>query len=422
MANLKIVAVGLLLFGCLVSCSYSQQETTTSTLATVPSTGKGNPSLLDFDEDIIPAANQIHEYQKLIDGKRLGLVINQTSIVGPVHLVDTLWKLNCKINKIFAPEHGFRGKADAGATIKDGLDVKTGVPIVSLYGKNKKPNSEQLKDIDLMIFDVQDVGVRFYTYTSTMTYVMQACAENNIPLLILDRPNPNGHYVDGPVLQKEQKSFVGLHPVPIVHGLTVAEYAKMINEEGWLGTGLKCQLFIVKCLNYNHKKYYELPVKPSPNLPNMHSIYLYPSLCLFEGTSVSVGRGTNKQFQIYGHPSFINGNFNFKPSPHEGAKKPKHNGLTCNGYDLSNQSIKYLQSSATLNIDLLLDFYNAFSEEEKSVFFRENNFFNLLSGNKSLQDQIKSEMNSNDIRQTWEPLLTDYKKNRKKYLLYPDFE
>ena len=421
MINLKNIILGLLLFGYMGSCSFSQQETSNSELANLQN-AQGVEPLLDFDKDIIPAANQIHQYKYLIEGKRLGLVINHTSVLGSVHLVDTLWKLNCTINKIFAPEHGFRGKADAGATVKDGLDSKTGIPIISLYGKNKKPHSEQLKDIDLMIFDVQDVGVRFYTYTSTMTYVMEACAENNIPLLILDRPNPNGHYVDGPILQKEQKSFVGLHPVPVVHGLTVAEYAQMINDEGWLRKGLKCKLFIVKCLNYNHKKFYKLPVKPSPNLPNMHSIYLYPSLCLFEGTTVSVGRGTNKQFQIYGHPSFLQGDFNFKPAPGEGAKKPKHEGLNCNGYDLTNQSIKALQSSGALNIDLLLNFYQALSEKEKNAFFLENNFFNLLSGNKSLQGQIKNKISSNEIRQSWEPQLTDYKKIRKKYLLYQDFE
>ncbi len=374
-----------------------------------------------FDEDIIPAADQFHKYYHFIKGKRLGLVINHTSMVGKVHLVDTLQKMNCKIQRIFAPEHGFRGKADAGEKVKDGVDSRTGVPIASVYGKNKKPSADLLNDLDLVIFDIQDVGARFYTYTSTMTYIMEACAENDVPLLILDRPNPNGHYVDGPILEEEQESFVGMHPVPIVHGLTVAEYARMINEEGWLTNGIKCELYHVQCLNYNHTKFYKLPIKPSPNLPNMQSIYLYPSLCLFEGTTASVGRGTTKQFQVYGHPAYAKGSYTFKPIPREGAKRPKHNGKTCKGYDLSKKAFQTLQKNTQINLTYLLDFYNELGAEERSDFFLKNNFFNLLSGNKTLQAQVKNKSSLAEIRQSWEPQLSAYKKLRKKYLLYQDF-
>lgn len=378
--------------------------------------------LRTFDEDIIPAADQFYKYYNFIKGKRLGLVVNHTSMVQRTHLVDTLLKMDCKIQKIFAPEHGFRGKADAGEKLKDGIDQQTGIPIVSLYGKNRKPSAEQFQHLDLVIFDIQDVGARFYTYTSTMTYMMEACAQNKVPLLILDRPNPNGHYVDGPILQATEKTFVGLHPVPIVHGLTVAEYARMINEEGWLENGAKCELYHVECLNYNHNKFYKLPIKPSPNLPNMKSIYLYPSLCWFEGTTVSVGRGTTKQFQVYGHPAYIEGEFAFKPIPREGAKRPKHNGKTCKGYDLTTVAIKDLQKRSALNLDYLVQFYNNLSTEVKSSFFNKNNFFDKLVGTDQLQAQIKAGKPINVIKKSWEKELKAYKKIRKKYLLYKDFE
>lgn len=375
-----------------------------------------------YDEDIIPAADQFFKYYHFIKGKRLGLVINHTSMVGEVHLVDTLLRMNCSIQKIFAPEHGFRGNADAGEKFNDGIDKRTKIPIVSLYGNNRKPNAEQMKDLDLVIFDIQDVGARFYTYTSTMTYIMEACAEHKIPLLILDRPNPNGHYVDGPVLDSAQKSFVGLHPVPIVHGLTVAEYARMINEEGWLSNGLKCELYHVECLNYNHSKMYKLPIKPSPNLPNMQSIYLYPSLCLFEGTTVSIGRGTQKQFQIYGHPNATVGDFTFTPTPQEGAKEPPHKGLLCKGYDLSIVSTEELQKNKELNLNYLIDFYNHLNPAQQADFFLKTKFFHSIAGTKNLQTQIENKTNIAEIRKSWQPKLNAYKALRKKYLLYKDFE
>lgn len=375
-----------------------------------------------LEADILPAASQFHKYADFLKGKKLGLVVNHTSMVGQSHLVDTLLEMGFDIKKIFAPEHGFRGKADAGEKLKDGVDDRTKLPIVSLYGKNRKPSSTQFQDLDLVVFDIQDVGVRFYTYTSTMTYVMEACAENDLPLLILDRPNPNGHYVDGPVLEMDQKSFVGLHPVPIVHGLTVAEYALMINGEGWLENGLKCDLHHVECLNYNHTKFYELPVPPSPNLPNMKSIYLYPSLCWFEGTTVSVGRGTNKQFQVFGQPSCTVGSYAFKPEPKDGAKRPKHNGEQCKGYDLSKITLEKLQETNQLNLSYLVNFYKNLEKEKQAIFFNKNNFFDKLVGTAQLQEQLKEGKTVDMIQESWKASLEAYKKLRKKYLLYKDFE
>lgn len=378
--------------------------------------------LEELDTVIVPAANQFHKYVDFLKDKRLGLVVNHTSVVGQKHLVDTLLEMGFDIKRIFAPEHGFRGNADAGEKLKDGIDDRTGIPIVSLYGKNKKPSSEQLQGLDLVLFDIQDVGVRFYTYTSTMTYVMESCAENKLPLLILDRPNPNGHYVDGPVLDVAQKSFVGLHPVPIVHGLTVAEYALMINGEGWLEGGIQCELHHVECLNYNHSKFYELPVPPSPNLPNMKSIYLYPSLCWFEGTTVSVGRGTTKQFQVFGQPSCTVGTYDFKPEPRDGARRPKHNGERCKGYDLSQRTLGDLQETSRLNLRYLVDFYKNLGNEKQAVFFNKNNFFDKLVGTNQLQKQLKDDKTVEKIRASWQANLDAYKKLRKKYLLYKDFE
>jgi uncharacterized protein YbbC (DUF1343 family) len=350
------------------------------------------------------------------------LVVNHTSMVKDQHLVDLLLQEGCSIKRIFAPEHGFRGKQDAGELLKDGIDTKTKLPLVSLYGKNKKPSKEQLKDIDVVIFDIQDVGTRFYTYTSTMTYVMAACAEASIPFLVLDRPNPNGHYVDGPVLDTTlARSFVGLHPVPVVHGLTVAEYARMINEEGWLGDSLRCDLHLVECLNYSHKKYYKLPVPPSPNLPNMRSIYLYPSLCLFEATTVSVGRGTSKQFQVYGQPC-TDCPCEFKPKPMEGAKYPKHQGACCAGVDLSTQDLHQLQGNASFDLTHLYTFYKKLDAQGQEAFFTSPSFFDKLSGDTLLRHQIVQELPQDSIRISWKEGLHSYKEKRKKYLLYPDFE
>ena len=275
-------------------------------------------------ENVIVGAERTAAYLPLIKDKKVGLVVNQTSTIGKVHLVDSLVRLGIDIQAVFAPEHGFRGEADAGAKITDGKDPKTGVSIISLYGKKRKPGAEDLKGLDWVIFDIQDVGARFYTYISTMHYVMEACAEHNVPFLVLDRPNPNGHYVDGPVRESEYQSFVGMHEIPVVHGMTVGEYAQMVNAEGWLTKGMQCKLKVVTCENYDHKTAYELPIKPSPNLPNIRSIYLYPSLCFFEGTVASVGRGTDTQFQVYGHPDYA------QTAPHVFMPVSKPERLTLN--------------------------------------------------------------------------------------------
>ena len=293
------------------------------------------------------------DYLFKLKDQTVGIVGNQSTRVGKVHLVDTLLTLGIKITKIFSPEHGFRGKADAGEKVKSGVDPKTKLPVISLYGSNKKPKSEQLKGIDVLIFDIQDVGARFYTYISTLHYVMEACVENDIKLMVLDRPNPNGGYVDGPVLDSEFKSFVGMHPVPVVHGLTIGEYACMINGEGWLPNHAKCNLDIIKCKGWDHNKYYKLPIKPSPNLPNMLSIYLYPSLCFFEGTVVSVGRGTKFPFQIIGHPLFKPGNFQFTPKPGAGSKEPKLKGKLCYGINFTKSDFLKVQHQKTIAIELV---------------------------------------------------------------------
>lgn len=395
--------------------------------------GQKQPTLTTYESkynpSIVPAADQIHNYINFIRGKRLGLVVNHTSVVGNTHLVDTLLDLGCTIQKVFAPEHGFRGEADAGKHIRNEKVVtprtasapRTKLTVVSLYGKNKRPSASSLANIDLMIFDMQDVGARFYTYTSTMTYVMEACAENGIPLLILDRPNPNGHYIDGPILTPDQHSFVGLHPVPIVHGLTVAEYARMINGEGWLEGGKRCELHHVQCLNYSHSDFYELPVAPSPNLPNMRSIYLYPSLCWFEGTPISVGRGTTRQFQCYGHPDYEAGSASFTPVPRTGANSPKHQDKTCQGHDLSQVPIEQLQQQK-LNLTYLLDLYNNAPEALKASFFNKNNFFDKLAGTAEVQALVRQGTTPEELRQSWAEELEAYRQLRKKYLLYPDFE
>ena len=367
---------------------------------------------------IRPAAERMEAYLPILKNKKIALVVNQTSRVGEAHLVDSLLRLGISIEKIFAPEHGFRGHADAGEKVKAGLDKKTGLPIVSLYGKNKKPLPENLAGLDMMVFDVQDVGARFYTYISAMTYIMEACAENNLPLLILDRPNPNGHYVDGPVMEAGYESYIGMHAgVPVVHGMTVGEYAQMVNGEGWLKNNIKCDLKIIKCGNYNHSIYYELPVKPSPNLPNMRSIYLYPSLCFFEGTNVSVGRGTGKQFQIIGMPGFPNGKYTFTPVPKPGAKYPKHENILCTGFDFSETPLNILRNKNKLEIKYLLDFYK--NCPDQNDFFLKNNFFDKLAGGKTFRQQIMAGKTEDEIRESWKPGLEVFKKMRAKYLLYP---
>jgi hypothetical protein len=372
-------------------------------------------------EPILTGADNFEKYQSLLSGKKIGIVTNPTSIVNyngdkqklskPLHLVDFLLKSKLDVIKIFAPEHGFRGTADAGELIKDGKDTQTGLPIISLYGNNKKPKPEQLKQIDVMVFDLQDVGARFYTYISSLHYVMEACAEENIPLIVLDRPNPNGSIIDGPILEKEFTSFVGMHPIPVLHGMTIGEYARMINGEKWLKNGAQCQLEVIACTNYKRTMPYSLPVKPSPNLPNDQSINLYASLCLFEGTNVSMGRGTDKQFQIYGSPFLPKSEFSFTPGPNLGAKDPVHNGKMCYGEDLSG-----IPKVTKLELKWLIKAYQETSD--KKVFF--NNFFSKLAGTQKLQQQIESGLPETAIRKSWEKGLNSFKKMRTAYLIYED--
>lgn len=365
---------------------------------------------------IIVGAERTGAYLEQLKGRKVGLIVNQTSTVNGSHLVDWLVAENVQVKKIFAPEHGFRGTADAGQQIKNGADPKTGLPIISLYGKNKKPTADQMAGLDLIIFDIQDVGARFYTYISTMHYVMEACAENNLDFWVFDRPNPNGHYVDGPILDPTYQSFVGMHPVPVVHGMTVGEYAQMVNGEGWLKNGARCQLTVIPCENYSHDLSYELPTKPSPNLPNPTAIYLYPSLCFLEGTTASAGRGTNLQFQIYGHPDYSGGDFEFTPVSMAGAKYPKHENKVVYGYNLSKEPLSKLRERG-LDLTYLVDFYRFFPNKE--TFFLKNKFFDTLAGTDVLRKDIIAGKTAEEIHASWKPGLEKFRVMRDKYLLYP---
>lgn len=368
------------------------------------------PNNIEKSKEIKTGADNYDAYLPLLKSKKVGIVTNQTGILSyKTHLVDYLLEQKIDLKKIFAPEHGFRGTADAGELIKDGKDTKTGLPIISLYGDNKKPKAEQLAGIEVLVFDLQDVGARFYTYISSLHYIMEACAENNIELIVLDRPNPNGNIVDGPILEKEFTSFVGMHPIPTLHGMTIGEYAKMINGEKWLKNGIQCKLKVITCLNYSREMSYSLPVKPSPNLPNDQAINLYASICLFEGTNVSSGRGTEKQFQIYGSPYLPKSDFSFTPVPNFGAKDPMHKNQLCYGEDLS-----AIPKVTQLELKWLIKAYDTTSD--KSKFF--NSFFTKLAGTKKLQQQIETGVSEKDIRKSWEKDLNEFKEMRKKYLIY----
>jgi uncharacterized protein YbbC (DUF1343 family) len=393
------------------------------TLVLVVSCQKKNKELVQTINEskiIVVGANQTEKYLDLLKGKNIAVAVNNTSVIfksddnkSYQHIVDSLLSLNIKIDKIFAPEHGARGLADAGQEITNGIDEKTGVPVISLYGSNYKPTDESLENIDVVLFDIQDVGARFYTYLSTLHYIMEACAEKGIPVIVLDRPNPNGHYIDGPIVENEFKSFVGLHPVPIVYGMTIGEYAKMINGEKWLNNGVQCNLTVISLKNYTHNSTYSLPLRPSPNLPNDKSINLYASLCMFEGTNVSCGRGTEMQFQIFGSPDLPadSYNFSFTPQPNFGSKNPKNLNQECHGLDLSKT-----ENLSSLNFNWLIDAYNATSEKDK--FFREKSF-NILAGTNKLKEQIEQGLSFEDIKATWQNDLSEFKKTREKYLIYP---
>ncbi|MFZ9632013.1 MAG: exo-beta-N-acetylmuramidase NamZ family protein [Bacteroidia bacterium] len=366
-------------------------------------------------------AENTASYIPLLSGKRVGIVANPTSKIGNTHLVDTLKKLGIKIVCVFAPEHGFRGDAENGAHIENGIDQKSGLTVISLYGNHVKPTAAEMKQLDVIVFDIQDVGARFYTYLTTMHYVMQACSEQNKPLIVLDRPNPNGYYIAGPILEPQFKSMVGVHPIPIVHGMTLGELANMINGEGWLRdsahSNLKpCKLTVIPCTNYNHNRAYRLPVAPSPNLPTENSIYLYPTLCLLEGTNVSMGRGTDKPFECFGAPWLTQGTYSFTPKAIPGkSMNPPYLNETCKGVLLSDFASGYLVSYRNIYIDWMIMLYQ--DCPNKSQFF--NSFFNKLAGNAKLQQQIISGMNSKDILQSWQPGIDAFIIKRKPYLLYP---
>lgn len=395
------------------------------------------PKNNEEENSILPGAERISVYLPLIKGKRIGIFANQTSMVGNTHLVDTLKKLGVDIKVIFGPEHGFRGTADAGEKVGNYVDEKTGIPVVSLYGGKSRPDENDLKDIDILIFDLQDVGCRFYTYINSMQSFLEAALENHKPLLILDRPNPNGFYVDGPVLDPKFKSGVGKQPIPIVYGMTMGEYAKMLCGEKWLTekaneineynvatkqtADTPFHMLVIKCQNYTHNSKYILPVRPSPNLPDMQAIYLYPTTCLFEGTALSEGRGTEKPFEYIGHPLLPKSMFSFTPHPNEGAKSSKHYGEVCYGWNFGGTSGEVLKKTdKKIQLKWIMDAYKIFPG--KDSFFLKTNSFNRLAGNDILMQQVKDGKSEEEIRKSWEPALDEFKKMRKKYLLYPDFE
>lgn len=396
-----------LIFIFLISISFVQCGNSKISTSSQPPKSDRNVSL----KTLLVGAEQLDILLPKIKDKKVALVVNYTAMVGKTHLADTLLSRGVQIKKILGPEHGFRGNAAAGEYVKDGVDAKSGLPLVSLYGNNRKPTPEQLADIDVVVYDIQDVGVRFFTYISTLHYVMEACAENGKKLIVLDRPNPNGGYIDGPVLLPAHKSFIGMHPVPVVHGMTVGEFAQMINGEGWLEGKKKCALEVVPLKNWIHQDEYSLPLRPSPNLPNDQAVKLYPSVCFFEGTSLSLGRGTQFPFQAIGHPDLKNFPFQFTPVTIEGvAKNPPQENKLCYGLDL-----RQVEIPKKIDLHYLLEMYKAFPDKEK--FFIP--FFERLAGNTALRQQIKDGLTEDQIRASWQKDLDAYKEMRKKYMLYP---
>ncbi len=368
---------------------------------------------------ITTGAERLDQLLPLVKNKNVALLVNQTAIVGNTYLIDTLITSGVHIKKIFSPEHGFRGTADAGEHVSDSVDAKTGIPVISIYGDKKKPSATDLAGIDVVIFDIQDVGARFYTFLSTLHYIMEACAENKVQLVVLDRPNPNGWYVDGPVLQKKFKSFVGVDPIPVVHGLTIGEYAQMVNGEKWLHDSLQCSLKVISCLHYEHKMKFNLPVKPSPNLPNHMAVRLYPSLCFFEGTNVSLGRGTDAPFQLIGSPETkFDGAYEFVPQSKPGAKNPPFLEQKCYGFDL--RLDKNVHQEGAVSFQYVIDMYRLY--KNKKEFFLKNNFFDKLTGTDEIRKMIVADKSQSQIKASYQKGLDAFKAKRKKYLLYKDFE
>ncbi len=409
----------------LISCSAGSQNNTDNEIT------ENAPEIVDSviveekfycNDDVAVGAEVTEAYFSKLEGLKIAVVGNQSSMVGDTHLVDTLISAGLDVVRVFSPEHGFRGTADAGEKVNNEIDEKTGVPIVSLYGNNRKPTAAQLKDVDVVLFDIQDVGVRFYTYISTLHYVMEAVAEEEVKLIVLDRPNPNGHYVDGPILKSDFSSFVGMHEVPVVHGMTVGEYAQMINGEKWLSKGISCELEVIPCEGWDHTKFYELPIAPSPNLPNMASVYLYPSLCFFEGTVVSIGRGTDSPFQLIGHPDYkidsTQADFEFAPERNGGSKHPKLENETCYGVNLAEIDLGEFRAKGELDFTYLFDFYQ--NLEMGKAFFLPNNFIDLLAGSSDLRKGIINGVSLEEMEKEWSEGLAVFKEMRSKYLLYSE--
>lgn len=386
-------------------------------IITLASCHSAQETIVEAEEKLLLGDQRMESYLGLIKGKKVGLIANQSSYIGDTHLLDTLISSDIEVVKIFSPEHGFRGDADAGEKLMDGVDSKTQLPILSLYGDNKKPSPDQLAGIEILLFDIQDVGVRFYTYISTLHYLMEAAAENSIPIIVLDRPNPHAHYVDGPIIEDEFLSFVGMHKVPIIYGMTIGEYAMMINGEKWLDNGVRCKLHVVSCKNYNRHKLFRLPIKPSPNLPNALSVQLYPSLCFFEGTEFSAGRGTPIPFQFYGHENCTIKDYKIIPVSLPGAKHPKFKNQEIFGVNLSIYQVEDVYSFNEIRWDYIFDAYANF-DHDSSDFFLKNNFFEKLVGTKSLRNALIKNVNVDEWKKSWIEDVEAFKTTRSKYLLY----
>ena len=384
------------------------------TLLIVPGPGKAQ-TISNDSEEVIVGAERIETYLPLLQGKKVGVLTNHTGRIGSTHLVDTLLSLGVNIQTVFAPEHGFRGTADAGEKVDSYRDAKTGIRVVSLYGAHKKAKPQDIQPLDIILFDIQDVGLRYYTYLSSMHYMMEACAENHKPMIVLDRPNPNGFYVDGPILEAKHRSFVGMHPIPVVHGMTLGELARMINGEGWLAGGKTCTLTVIPCLNYTHQTRYKLPTRPSPNLPNMRSIYLYSSLCFLEGTPVSVGRGTDTPFQIFGHPKLQGMDYTFTPQPNEGSKNPPLKGLVCRGMDLRQEPSDSAIWARGVDLSYVIECYRQLGGEK---FFLP--IFDKLTGTDYVREMIVAGADAQTIRSRWEEDVERFRQTRKPYLLYEE--
>ena len=370
------------------------------------------------DANVLPGAYQFEDYLPMLEGKNVGAVVNHTSMVNGTHLVDTLLSLGVSLKFIFAPVHGFKGTAYNGEEVKDGV-YRESVPIRSLYGKSRKPSPEDMSELDVVLFDIQDVGARFYTYISTLHNVMESAAQNDVKVMILDRPNPNGHYIDGPVLEEEFQSFVGMHPVPVVYGMTIGEYGRMINGEKWLVDQIQCDLKVIGLDGYTHQTYYSLPITPSPNLPNDRAIFLYPSLCFLEGTIMNEGRGTNKQFQIFGHPDYPGDEFSYTPRSMSSSKYPKHEGKRCTGVDLTSLSPQQIFDQRRLDLSYVISAFRMMKGQTDDPFFLVNGWFDKLSGTTELRAMIESGKSEAQIRQSWQADLNHFKNIRSKYLLYP---